>query len=92
MGHVWDNEEAIQQAIALFYDQINAPKVVARGDGAVAQQIIELARQHGVHLHEDPGLLKQLAHLEIGDEIPEEVYRAIAEIIAFVYWLREQSD
>lgn len=91
MSNIWENEASLKKAIALFYDQVSAPKVVARGAGDVAEQIIDLARKHEIHLHEDPVLLKQLEHLEVGDEIPLELYRVIAEIIAFVYWLKAQD-
>ena len=77
-----------KKAIALIYDEVSAPKVGARGEGELAEQIIAIAREHGVPLYENPELVKSLARLEIGDEIPELLYRVIAEIIAFAFHLQ----
>jgi len=77
-------------AVALKYD-INTggvPKIVAKGHGLIAEKIIELAEQNEVHIHENPELLEVLIRLEVGDEIPEALYRAIAEVIAFTYGLK----
>lgn len=74
-------------AIALEYDGENAPQVIAKGNGSIAEKIIEIARQNNVSLHEDKELIEILAQLELGDEIPESVYRAVAEVIAFIYVL-----
>nr|WP_232846173.1 EscU/YscU/HrcU family type III secretion system export apparatus switch protein [Amphritea pacifica] len=70
------------------YDHQGAPKVTAKGQGVIAEQIIRLAREHDVHIHESPELVEVLLRLELGDEIPESLYRAIAEIIAFTYKLK----
>ena len=72
-------------AIALEYDGDNAPQVTAKGSGSVAEKIIEIAKQNNVSLHEDEALIEILAQLELGDEIPDNVYRAVAEVIAFIY-------
>lgn len=72
-------------AIALEYDEENAPVVNARGTGELARRIIEIARENDVYLQEDAGVIEILSELEIGDEIPEKLYRAIAEVIAFAY-------
>lgn len=74
-------------AVALHYDGVNAPRVTAKGAGNVAEQIIELAREHDIPLHPDPTLVKVLANVPLGDEIPRELYLAIAEVIAFAYLL-----
>jgi flagellar biosynthesis protein len=87
MTRLFEQQRELLQAMALRYQQPQAPKVVAKGEGSMAEAMVELARDAGVHLHPDPQLYRQLAHLEVGDEIPSEVYRAIAEIIAYVYWL-----
>lgn len=75
------------RAVALRYDQHRdaAPRVTAKGSGYVAERIIELARQHGVQLHEDPDLLTLLSKLDVETQIPEPLYRAVAEVLAFVY-------
>jgi flagellar biosynthesis protein len=74
-------------AAALKYDQPKdgAPKVVAKGQGAIAEKIIELARKNNVPIKNDPGLVQILSKLDIDEQIPVELYRAVAEILAFVY-------
>jgi flagellar biosynthesis protein len=78
-----------KKAVALRYDAEAdaAPRVIAKGDRLLAEKIIELARESGVYIHEDPALVAVLAKLDIGREIPEILYRAIAEVLAFVYRL-----
>jgi flagellar biosynthetic protein FlhB len=76
-------------AVALSYDEkMPAPRVVAKGRGAVAQRIREIAQEHGVPLLEAPPLARALfAHTEIDDVIPAALYRAVAEVMAYVYQL-----
>ena len=74
-------------AVALEYDGKNAPKVTAKGVSALAEQIIAVANEHGVPLQEDEGLVEVLSTINLGDEIPENLYRAVAEVIAFAYIL-----
>ena len=76
-----------QLAAALRYkpDQDAAPRLVARGAGFLARQIVDLAKKHGVPIREDSDLVKVLVRLDLGREIPPEVYVAVAEIIAFIY-------
>lgn len=87
-------QPAKKSAVALKYDQKGqrAPLVVAKGMGEIAEQIIKLADEHDVHIHESPELLEVLIRLELGDEIPESLYRAIAEVIAFAYSLKQDSN
>lgn len=73
------------KAVALKYDGENAPTVTASGEGDIAEQIIKLAREHGVPLREDAMLAAFLGELELGEEIPPVLYRVIAEVIAFAY-------
>lgn len=79
-------------AVALRYDMEGggAPHVTAKGRGLIAEQILAIAKEHDVHIHHSPELLEVLIRLELGDEIPESLYRAIAEIIAFTYQLAEE--
>jgi len=79
------------QAIALKYDEIHAPTLVAKGDSGIAEEIIKLAKEHGVPLYENGELVEILAKLELGDEVPEVLYRVIAEIIAFAYHLQGKT-
>ena len=82
-----NNKQVKSLAVALEYDGDNAPKVTAKGTNDLAEKIITLAEQHGVPLHEDKNLIKVLAEIDLGDEIPESLYRAVAEVIAFAYIL-----
>lgn len=74
-------------AVALTYDQSKdkAPRVSAKGKGYIAQQIIEVARQHGIEIRKDADLAKILSKLELNTPIPVEAYAAVAEILAYVY-------
>jgi flagellar biosynthesis protein len=74
-------------AVALKYDGKNAPKVTAKGSGATAEQILAIAEQHGVPLQSESELVKMLAQIPLGDEIPNELYLAVAEVLAFAYFL-----
>jgi flagellar biosynthesis protein len=77
------------KAVALTYDQEKdaAPKVVAKGRGLVAEKIIETAKAHRVPLVEDKNLVQVLEALDLETQIPPELYRAVAEVLAFVYRL-----
>jgi flagellar biosynthesis protein len=81
------------QAVALRYKpgEDEAPRLTAKGRGAVAEKIIELARRHGVPIRQDRNLVQVLARLDLEQEIPPSVYRAVAEILAFVYRLSMQK-
>ncbi len=89
MNDEHEQEMQRRKAIALRYDigKDDAPKVVAKGAGAIAAKILEVAREHNVHVHEDPDLVALLANLDVNTPIPEELYRAVAEVLAFVYRL-----
>ncbi len=82
-----NKDNKIQKAVALFYDGKNSPTVTAKGTGAVADNIIAIAEQHGVPLCDNSALVELLVQLELGDEIPETLYLAVAYIIAFAYQL-----
>lgn len=82
-----DNTELLR-AVALYYDGENSPVLTAKGAGDVAQKIIELAEEHNVPLCDNKSLVDFLVTLELGDEIPEKLYVAIAYIIAFAYDLK----
>lgn len=78
-------------AAALRYDGQNAPALIAKGRGALAERIIALAREHGIYLHEDPVLSDCLQRLELNQEIPRELYLAIARVIAFAYYVQGKA-
>ena len=71
-------------AVALHYEKPGAPRVVAKGRGAVGEKIIEAARSHGVPLEQNAGLAEVLSQVELEEEIPEALYRAVAEVLLFV--------
>jgi flagellar biosynthesis protein len=79
-------------AAALHYDNTKggAPRVTAKGRGAVAERIMELARQKGIPLRSDPALVEALCKLDVEMEIPEQLYRIVAEVLAFVYTMNEK--
>ncbi len=81
------SKKELKKAVALRYDrsQDEAPKVIAKGQGRVAENIIELAKEHGIPIKDDPDLVEVLASLELDQEIPAEIYVAVAELLAFVY-------
>ena len=74
----------IPLAVALHYEKPGAPRVVAKGRGEVGQKIIETARAHGVPIEENAGLAEALSQVELDDEIPETLYRAVAEVLVFI--------
>ena len=84
-----------QAAIALAYGQgESAPRVVAKGRGLIAQAIIERAKQNGVYVHESADLVGLLMQVELDQQIPPQLYLAVAELLAWLYRLEheEQSD
>ncbi len=81
-----DPDHAVRStlAVALQYDAPDAPKVIAVGRGLIGEKIIATARAHGVPLSENAPLAEALSTLEIDTEIPEQLYTAVAEILAFL--------
>jgi flagellar biosynthesis protein len=82
-----------RRAAALKYNppKDSAPKIVAKGSGKIADRILELAKQHNVPLKEDPQLIEILSSLDLYQEIPPELYKAVAEILAFVYKMTKKA-
>ena len=82
-------DKPIKKAAAIHYDQAKnmAPRVVAKGKGHIAEQIIQVARQNHVPLHEDGNLANVLEAMELEAEIPADLYRAVAEVLVFIYRL-----
>ena len=79
------------KAVALKYDpeMDPAPRVTAKGRGEIAEKIIEIAKSHNLPLYEDQNLVQILEALELKTEIPFELYRAVAEVLAFIYRLNK---
>jgi flagellar biosynthesis protein len=72
-------------AVALHYSGNGAPRIVAKGGGDVAARIVQTAREHNVPLQEDAALATTLSRLELGREIPRELYVAVAQVLAFAW-------
>ncbi|MGE8097907.1 EscU/YscU/HrcU family type III secretion system export apparatus switch protein [Pseudomonas fluorescens] len=83
-----NNPTPPRQAIALKYDGSRAPTLTAKGDDELAEAILKIARDYEVPIYENAELVKLLARMELGESIPEELYRTIAEIIAFAWKLK----
>lgn len=77
------------KAVALHYDYQGAPTVAAKGSGLIADRIMQVAKENNIILHKSPELVEVLSALDIGDEIPEALYLAVAEIIAFAHSLKQ---
>jgi flagellar biosynthesis protein len=77
------------KAVALKYDgkKDRAPRVIAKGRGEIAAKIVEIAKANNVPLYEDKNLVQILEALDLETEIPPELYRAVAEVLAFIYRL-----
>jgi flagellar biosynthesis protein len=74
-------------AVALNYDGENAPRITAKGQNEIARQILETAEASDIPLKYDPELAAILSQIPLGEEIPENLYRAVAEVIAFAYFI-----
>lgn len=74
-----------QLAVALHYNGNGAPRIVAKGGGQVAERIIETAREHKIPLEEDAALAAALARLDLGTEVPRDLYVAVAHVLAFAW-------
>ena len=85
-------QPAPAKAVALRYDdgRDGAPRVVARGRGEVAERILAAAEKHGVPVREDADLLELLAVCDLDEEIPTELYAAVAELLAYLWRLNEE--
>ncbi|WP_416305751.1 EscU/YscU/HrcU family type III secretion system export apparatus switch protein [Neptunicella sp. SCSIO 80796] len=83
-----DKDTPAKKAVGLKYQPGDAPEVIAKGFGDLAEEIIQLAKQSGVLIHEDQYLSDFLGRLDLGQQIPEELYHVIAELIAFSYVLQ----
>lgn len=80
--------DAQKSAVALAYSQTDAaPRVVAKGRGFIAEQIIARAREHGVYVHESPELVSLLLQVDLDQRIPPQLYIAVAELLAWIYRL-----
>jgi flagellar biosynthesis protein len=82
-----------KRATALGYDAETdvAPRVLAIGRGVIADQIVAIAKANGIPIHEDPVLVEALSNVQINQAIPVELYEIVAEILAYIYRLKDYS-
>jgi len=86
-------ENELKKAIALTYKEGQyAPRVVAKGRGVTAEAIIACAREAGVYVHEAPELVSLLMQVDVDQHIPPELYLAVAELLAWIYWLENRDE
>jgi flagellar biosynthesis protein len=82
---------AMQTAVAIAYQTgETAPKVVAKGKGLIAEQIILRAQEHGVYVHQSKELVSLLMQIDLDDKIPPNLYRAVAELLAWLYHIETE--
>jgi len=76
-----------QKAVALKYnaDEQAAPKVTAKGEGNIAQKILEIAKENDIPIKKDEDLVEMLSSIELDREVPPEMYKAVAEVFSFIY-------
>lgn len=79
----------LDKAAALVYDQVGAPRIVAKGVGEVARKIIAAAETEGIPIQKNELLVEALMQVELTKEIPPQLYRAVAELLAFIYRLEK---
>ncbi len=76
------------EAVALEYRNNKTPVISAKGEGELARRIVQEAQKHDIYVAEDPRLLTMLSRLDIGQEIPPDMFTAVAVILSWVYWLK----
>ena len=81
-------KQTYTEAVALEYGRNKAPMVTAKGEDELARRIVAEAKKQGVYVAEDPRLLAMLSKLDVGQEIPQDMFTAVAVILAWVYWLK----
>ncbi len=75
----------IQKAIAIKYESEDVPRIVAKGEGNIAEKIVTIAKEHDIVLYQDKELIKILSKLDLEEEIPNNLFEAVAAVLAFVY-------
>jgi flagellar biosynthesis protein len=89
-----DEKVHIKKAVALLYDKERdrAPRIVAAGRLVTAEQIVSIANEHNIPMHKNTELVEALLKFEVATEIPPDLYKAVAEVLAFVYKLDERKQ
>ncbi len=82
-------QKSVKTAIALEYDLENAPRVTAKGSGHVAETIVDTAKANDVAVEENAILAEALSNVELEEQIPENLYRAVAQVLSFVLYARK---
>ncbi len=87
-------QDIIKKAVALKYDILkdNAPKITAKGKGATASNIIKIAKENNIPIKKDEDLIELLSQINIDKEIPDSMYKAVAEIFSFIYDLSNNKN
>ncbi len=80
------------KAVALRYDGTSAPKVTAKGEGKVAEKIIEAAKDHGIPIQKNEELTNLLSKVRLNQEIPKSLYHAVAQILVFLYHINRKNN
>ena len=85
-------KKTLKKAVSLQYEphKHEAPMVTAKGQGLVAEKIIEIAKKHNIPIKDDPDLVEILSQLELEEQIPPTVYQVVAEILSFIYHLNKK--
>ena len=88
------NKDIVQKAVALKYDILkdSAPKITAKGKGETASNIIKIAKENNIPIKKDEDLVELLSQINIDKEIPDSMYRAVAEIFSFIYELSNNKN
>ena len=83
----------MKKAASLQYDKksSNAPKLTAYGKGSIASNIIDVAKQHNIPIKKDEDMLNMLSVIEVNEEIPTELYKAVAEVFSFIYGISNEK-
>ncbi len=80
-----------RSAMALSYDGKTAPSICAKGNGEIADKILEIAKAHGVPIKKDPALAAALSEIPLGDQVPESLFEAVAQVLAYVYYINDKA-
>jgi flagellar biosynthesis protein len=88
-----NKSKPIQTAVAIAYQTgDNAPKVVAKGKGLIAEEIISRAKEHGVFIHQSKELVSLLMKVDLDQDIPPNLYRVVAELLAWLYHIETEKN
>ncbi|MGG3572078.1 EscU/YscU/HrcU family type III secretion system export apparatus switch protein [Bacillus gobiensis] len=88
------NDHQLRRAVALKYNEQKdlAPKVTAKGEGLLAEEIIKLGEEAGVPIERNPALVQLMTNLTVDEQIPEALYEVVAEVFSFVYRLDKEAS